>query len=272
MSGFLNAPYGIARRLIVQRHTPREMRGRVNSTFFVTRDLLVVIAMLVAGLADVVNVRLLVFISSALVIIPGVMALVMPGLGQPAVEWRRALSLLHGADTAPDLRIVHSAAPSDFHRLTRCLPEAAAISATSRINLIRQARVSESPPGTAIIRAGEESDAAYFILEGRAVAGIEADGHNRVLEVLAAGDFFGEIAALTGARRTANVITEEATVLFEVPADALRTLVNDPAFGKLIRAKMAERMNRLAFSDMPRLSGNHQTAMRDLRTQTEEMQ
>jgi CRP-like cAMP-binding protein len=248
------------------------MRGRVNSTFFVTRDLLVLIAMLVAGLADVVNVRLLVFISSALVIIPGVMALVMPGLGQPAVEWRRALSLLHGADTAPNLRIVRTAALSDFRRLVVCLPEATAISATSRINLIRQARVSESPPGTAIIRAGEESDAAYFILEGRAVAGIEADGHNRVLEVLAAGDFFGEIAALTGAMRTANVIAEETTVLFEVPADALRTLVNDPAFGKLIRTKMAERMNRLTFSDMPRLSGNHQTIMRDLRTQTEEMQ
>ena len=35
ISGFMNAPPAIAGRLIIQRNTPREMRGRVNSAFFV---------------------------------------------------------------------------------------------------------------------------------------------------------------------------------------------------------------------------------------------
>ena len=35
LSGFLNAPSSIARRLLMQRNTPREMRGRIFSSFFV---------------------------------------------------------------------------------------------------------------------------------------------------------------------------------------------------------------------------------------------
>jgi hypothetical protein len=35
-----------------------------------------------------------------------------------------------------------------------------------------------------------------------------------------AGDFFREIAALTGSRRTANVVAEEPTTFLEVPASA----------------------------------------------------
>ena len=57
LSGFLNAPPAIARRLIIQRHTPREMRGRVSSAFFVSRDVLFLVGMGLAGLADVIDVR-----------------------------------------------------------------------------------------------------------------------------------------------------------------------------------------------------------------------
>ena len=35
---FMNAPSYIGRQLLIQRHTPRQMLGRVNSAFFVTRD------------------------------------------------------------------------------------------------------------------------------------------------------------------------------------------------------------------------------------------
>src|SRR3712207_8463381 len=40
---FVNAASYIGRRLIVQRQTPREMRGRVNSALFVARDLFFVL-------------------------------------------------------------------------------------------------------------------------------------------------------------------------------------------------------------------------------------
>ena len=39
---------------------------------------------------------------------------------------------------------------------------------------------------------------------------------------MTAGDFFGEIGALTGSPRTADVVADTDTTLLEVPADALR--------------------------------------------------
>src|SRR3974377_429727 len=60
LSGFANAPGNIGKRLIIQRHTPRDLRGRVNSAYFVQRDLVFLVGMALAGLADVVDVRYLV--------------------------------------------------------------------------------------------------------------------------------------------------------------------------------------------------------------------
>lgn len=266
ISGFMNAPYGIARRLLVQRNTPREMRGRVNSTFFVSRDIIVVIGMVAAGLADVVDVRLLMFVSSAIILIPGVMSMLMPGLGQPAAEWRRALTLLRGVRTAPGIGVAHAATLADFDRLAARLPAAAGLSESARRNLVNNALVSGAAAGAAIVKTGEKSNAAYFIIEGRAVAGVEKDGEYRLLEVLNAGDFFGEIAALTGSLRTADVIVEEPVTLFEVPAESLRSLMADPSISKLVLSKMNERLNRLISPDLPRLAGIDQTSLRELRT------
>ena len=40
------------------------------------------------------------------------------------------------------------------------------------------------------------------------------------------GDFFGEIAALTGSARTANVVADEETELLEVPEATLKALLD----------------------------------------------
>ncbi len=105
LSGFLNAPSSIARRLVIQRNTMREMRGRVMSAFFVSRDVILLLGMAAAGLADIINIRDLVFASAVLLIGAGILALLMPGLGQPAEEWRRAVDLLRGARVAPGLSL-----------------------------------------------------------------------------------------------------------------------------------------------------------------------
>ena len=57
VSGFFNAPSSIARSVLLQRNTPREMRGRVFSAFYVMRDVIFVMGMAAAGLADVVGIR-----------------------------------------------------------------------------------------------------------------------------------------------------------------------------------------------------------------------
>ena len=146
------------------------------------------------------------------------------------------------------------------------LPALAGLSAASRQGLMKNASVAEAPTGTAILRAGEKSDAAYFVLDGRAVAGVEEGGRERVLEVMNPGDFFGEIAALTGVSRTANVVSEQPTTLLQVHASALRSLMADPTLSRLILSKMTERLNRSLSPDLPRLAGIDQQALHDLRT------
>jgi len=91
------------------------------------------------------------------------------------------------------------------------------------------------------------------------------DGGDRSLSAMGAGDFFGEIAAITGSARTANVVADEATDFVEVPAATLKGLTDVPAMNSLIRSKLAERLTRTANADLIRLAGLDQRDLKDLR-------
>jgi len=267
VSGFFNAPISIGRRLVVQRNTPREVRGRVNSAFSVSRNLLFLIGMAAAGLADLIDVRLMYLISSLMVLSAGIWVLFMPGLGQPAAQWKRTLSLLRGAATAPGMGAGRAATLADVDLLVGLLPPLSALTPAERNSLQEQAYVVEAPEGTAILRYDETGDDAYFILSGKAVAGVaQPDGGYHSLSVMLPGDFFGEIAALTGARRTANVIAETDMRLLQAPANAMRALMNNPAMSRLVLAKMTERLNRTSLGELPRFAGVDQQEMIELRS------
>lgn len=266
LSGFMNAPSSIGRRLVIQRNTTREVRGRVNSAFFVSRDIIFLIGMAAAGLADLINVRVMVLGSSILLAGAGALTVFLPGLGQPAAEWRRAIRLLRAAPTAPGLGSGRLPTLADLDTLAVRFSALSGLSKVEREGLIPSGHTHEAPAGTVILQRGEVSDEAYFILEGRAVAGREEAGDYRPLEILNAGDFFGEIAALTGVPRTANVIAEEATRLLKLPAAALRRIMSDAQINRLFLSKMTERMVRMNMIDMPRYASLDQQSLRELRT------
>jgi MFS family permease len=267
ISGFLNAPSSIGRRLAVQRNTPREMRGRVNSVFFVTRDVFFLIGMSAVGLADYIGVWQMYLVSSILLLIGGIMVLVMPGLRQNKAEWKRALSLLRTASVSTGLGVGRSTVPADMDALVGLLPTFSTLSSMERQGFIRDAHVLEAPAGSTILRHGEAGDQAYFILAGKTVAGIvDPQGNYRSLSSMAAGDFFGEIAALTGAARTADVVAEENTTLLQVPAQALRSLMGNPALRTLFLGKMTERLSRTSLNELPRFAGPDQRDALELRS------
>jgi MFS transporter, DHA3 family, macrolide efflux protein len=267
ISGFAQPPSSISRSLVIQRNTPREFRGRVFSAFFVSRDVLFLIGMATAGLADVINIRLLIVIASSILIGSAILAQIMPGLGRPAAEWRRAIQLLRTAPAAAGAAIVRPATLADFERLLDRLPALVALDDRRRDRFLQGALVREAPAGTTVVSQGEAGDAAYFIIDGRLVAGTPAeDGTYRSLATMGPGDFFGEIAALTGSRRTANVVAEEPTTLLEVPAANLRGVMDVPALSSLFLSTLTERLIRTQGADRPRLAGNDQEALRDLRT------
>jgi Na+/melibiose symporter-like transporter len=78
-TGLMNAPYAIARRLIIQHNTHRAVRGRVNSVFFVARDAIYLAGMAAAGLADVWGMRSMMMVSALLLVGAGLAAFWMPG-------------------------------------------------------------------------------------------------------------------------------------------------------------------------------------------------
>ncbi|OGO63379.1 MAG: hypothetical protein A2030_05455 [Chloroflexi bacterium RBG_19FT_COMBO_50_10] len=125
-----------------------------------------------------------------------------------------------------------------------------------RDRLITQGTLLEVQPGTKLVKFGEVADSAYFVLTGKTVAGIAGEGGgDHSLSSMGPGDYFGEIAALTGAPRTADVVAEEATQLLQVPATILREMMVQPVFSKMVLSRMSERLRRSSIHELPRMVG-----------------
>jgi len=259
ISGFFNSPTSVARSVLLQRNTPREMRGRVFSAYYVMRDVIFVIGMAGAGLADVINVRILIAFASILLFGAAAIALLAPSLGVRAI--RSARARLADAAAAPSLGglPVRAATPADFDLLVGKLPTFARLSMSQRDAFIREATVREVPAGTRILEHGDTATAAYFILGGTATAGIPEEGGGY-------RGLFGEIAALTGSPRTADVVADSDSTLLEVPADGLRATMAVPEIQRLVFSTLTSRLMRTEAADLPRLAGPDQEALRDLRT------
>jgi MFS family permease len=269
VSGFANAPSAIARRLLIQRNTTREVRGRVSSVFFVMRDVVFLLGMGAAGLADVAGVRLLVLLSSILIAASGVLAILMPGLGQPTQEWLRGLRLLRSAPAAAGATGERKAGRADFVWLQAHLPLLSALTEDEEAACIRSGRVMEFPAGLKVIERGQTGNEVYFVIEGRAVAGVPDDqGQVRTLSSMGPGDFFGEIAALRGMERTADVVAEEPLTVLQVPAATVRAMMRHPRLNYLFTSKLVERLSRTHTADLPRLMGWDQDTLLELRTTT----
>ena len=263
-SGFFNAPSSIGRRVIVQRNTPPEMRGRVSSAFFVARDVLFLIGMSAAGLADYIDVRLLYLISALMLVLAGTALLFLPELGQSRAQWKRTINLLRGVEAAPRLGAGRPATLFEVERFIGHLPELTGMSPKERAQLASDTLVAEAQGGKLVTYRGEASDAAYFILKGSVGVGYIKDEEYVILNYLHAGDFFGEVAALTGMQRTANIITEEDSEFLILPAKVLKRLTQRyPSLNVMFHTLIGERLSQ---TELPRGTNFDQQLLRDLRT------
>jgi MFS family permease len=78
--GFFNAPAIIAIRLLFQRNTPAELRGRVIGAYFIGVEGAVVLGMGIGGLADILGIRVLLGFAALLALAIGLTAALLPGL------------------------------------------------------------------------------------------------------------------------------------------------------------------------------------------------
>lgn len=270
ISGLMNAPSYIGEQLVIQRTAPREMRGRVNGAYFVVRDVMYVIGMGMAGLADVINVRTLLIIAAFLLLLAGAVTLWLPALGETFAEWKRILTLLRGQEAAPRLGTGRAALLLDVDRFIHYLPELRQMSPRERARLASDTLVASATPGTLVTYRGEKSDAAYFILKGSAAAGHLRQDDYFIARLMREGDFFGEIAALTGSVRTANIIAEEDSEFLIIPSKVLKRLIgNYDGLGSMFQTTIIERLRVI---EAPRGLGMDQELLRELRTNQPEME
>jgi CRP-like cAMP-binding protein len=93
------------------------------------------------------------------------------------------------------------------------------------IELVNKLAYHRHVAGQLIIREGDPGRSFYVIVEGKVrVHKTGADGKEITLAHLGEGAFFGEMALLSGAPRTANVVAEEDTEILEVTDVVLREL------------------------------------------------
>jgi CRP/FNR family cyclic AMP-dependent transcriptional regulator len=96
--------------------------------------------------------------------------------------------------------------------------------------LAGQAIVRTFPKNTIVVTEGERSDSLYVILSGRVKVFVsDEDGRDLVLNVVGAGEYFGELALDEGPR-SASVATLEPSRMAVIPNEVLKTfLTSHPA-------------------------------------------
>lgn len=269
ISGLLNAPSFIGEQLVIQRAAPREMRGRVYSTYFVVRDVMYVVGMLLAGLADVMNVRTLFMVSAFVLVLAGAVALWLPALGETLTEWKRTLNLLRGIEPAPRLGLGRAASRAEIDHFIQKMDGLEEMTSNERDELAAQTLIAQAPPGMVVVYRGETSDMAYFILKGIVGVGFIREQEYILLRYLYAGDFFGEVAALKRMQRTANVITEDDCEFLVIPANVMRRLAQKYlGWSQVIDTTIVKHLN---LTERPHGTGYDQQMLRELRTSQPEM-
>lgn len=97
-------------------------------------------------------------------------------------------------------------------------------------------------PGETIIRAGDSGSSMFVVHDGRVDVKINDRGEPRTVSVLKEGDFFGEMALLTGEPRTANVIAAAETEVLEIGYEAMKHLFDtNPDLVESLSQVIAER-------------------------------
>lgn len=79
--------------------------------------------------------------------------------------------------------------------------------------------------GTTVFRQGDTGGSVYVIRAGKVRVLKETQGRRRMVTTLGPGDFFGEMAVVTGRPRSATVEVLEDADLLKVPAGKLQEMV-----------------------------------------------
>ena len=107
-----------------------------------------------------------------------------------------------------------------------------------------RARELRYPKGSIVFSEGDQSDYLLIILSGAAkIVLMNSEGEETILDIRRSGSFFGEMALLDGAPRSATVITTESCQLAQISRDAFLELLRaNPAMSQKLLVYLTKRL------------------------------
>lgn len=108
----------------------------------------------------------------------------------------------------------------------------------------------ELEPDSVLVRQGDTADRLYVVLDGRLTIALESgrSGGEQILGEVGPGDVVGELAVLSGTRRTATVRTATRAVVGAIGRDELRRITM--AHPSLVERLLASSLRRLRRSQL----------------------
>lgn len=107
-----------------------------------------------------------------------------------------------------------------------------------------QAVTQQYPKNSILVYEGEEPDALYIIVSGRAKVYVsDEEGKELVLNSLSTGEFFGELALIDGAPRSATVMTTDKSTLIKISQrDFAKFMQETPGVAMNVLKELAHRV------------------------------
>lgn len=109
------------------------------------------------------------------------------------------------------------------------------LSKNAFISLMERMKMRTAQPGEVIVKEGAKGDSFFIVAQGKVRIEKAVDGGKPlVLAALGDGAFFGEMALLSDSPRTASVIADEASQLFEISKSVLDQVTSEYASVKQV--------------------------------------
>lgn len=110
-----------------------------------------------------------------------------------------------------------------FERLS-AIPIFAPLSDEETVKLAKGTTARVYAPGETIVKKGQEGHSMFVIHRGAVKVQLMEHGQPKTINNLRENDFFGEMSLLTGQPRSANVVAEEETEVFQIKKKALKPI------------------------------------------------
>jgi CRP-like cAMP-binding protein len=144
--------------------------------------------------------------------------------------------------------------PAEVMRRLQATALFGSFDAPSLATLARSAQIVALPAGKTIFRAGDPGNDLYVIARGAVYVladgagggngggNGDGEGEDHIIDELASGDMFGEIAMLSGERRSATLRSATATLLIQISRAALFSILEaNPKLSEIIWKNFAAR-------------------------------